>query len=745
MAADKRAGGSGPREKEAMMLGRYALIPLVMPCVLLLGRAAISASSETPADQQPKSSAPVPGRADTVSGAQALSAKPAEATGPYFGQKPPGKTPTVFAPGIVSVPNFSVIRVAFSPNGDECFFTKSSPSGVYPWKLYYTKYANGIWTAPTPAPFNPQQGTFAGQPFFSADGNQLSYTSDANGTTDIWVVQRTSQGWGAPQVLPSPVNSSGGAVYYSQTLDGTTYFASQRSGGLGVLDIWRARQATGQPVQVENLGATINTAAYDYDPCVDPNGKYLLFASDRSGQSNVYVSASNGNGGWDTPVNMDTLVPGFNTGGADGPSISPDGKYLFWRRFHDGQPAIYWVESPLREQAATGTGRVADVGASDPLSAKIQQHIDRGELAGVVTLIVRPGERPRLKAYGEMDLERHRPMRTDALFRIASMNKALTSAAALRLLEEGRFSLDDPVKKYIPELGNLRVLDPDRSVSAQGAALKTLPLEREITIRDLFRHTAGFVYTITDTPVDKLYVDAGFHEWKGSLKEFVHRLSSFPLAFQPGSKWSYSYSIDVLGYLIEVVTGQPLNEYVKQRVLEPLRMHDTDYCVAADRVNRLTNYYEFKDGSLHLSEAANTSPFRHLPPALSGGGGWGDGFGGVVSTAEDLGRFLQMLLNYGELDGVRILRRETVEMMISDQIADIHDRSFPVSGYGLGIGVYTDPTKPRHTRGVFWAGAPYNTHFFADFDLRMYGVFLTQTGPFYHLGIMQSFDELAGK
>jgi CubicO group peptidase (beta-lactamase class C family) len=397
------------------------------------------------------------------------------------------------------------------------------------------------------------------------------------------------------------------------------------------------------------------------------------------------------------------------------------------------------------EKAAAGGRPATDSVTSDPLSAEIQQHIDKRELAGVVTLILRHGEKPRLKAYGEMDLEKHRPMRTDALFRIASMNKVLTSVAALTLLEEGKFSLDDPVTKFIPEFKNLRVLDPSQPASSPGTPLKTLPLEREITIRDLFRHTAGFVYTITDTPVDRLYVAAGFQEWKGSLKEFVQRLSSFPLAFQPGSKWSYSYSIDVLGYLVEVVSGQPLNEYAKKRVFEPLRMHDTDFYVPAGKVNRLTNHYEFKDGSLHLMEAADTSPFQHLPPGLSGGGGWGDGYGGVVSTAEDLGRFLQMLLNYGELDGVRILRRETVEMMISDQIADIRDRSFPLSGYGLGIGVTPDPAKPRHTKRVFWAGAPYNTNFFADFDLRMYGVFLTQTAPFYHLGIMQSFGELAEK
>jgi CubicO group peptidase (beta-lactamase class C family) len=194
---------------------------------------------------------------------------------------------------------------------------------------------------------------------------------------------------------------------------------------------------------------------------------------------------------------------------------------------------------------------------------------------------------------------------------------------------------------------------------------------------------------------------------------------------------------------VEVLSGQPLNEYVAQQVFQPLHMRDTGYFVPASKMDRLTNHYEFKDGALHLAESAKQSPFRQLPRGLSGGGGWGDGFGGVVSTAEDLGRFLQMLLNRGELDGVRILKAETIELMITDQIADICDRSFPVSGYGLGIGVRSDPAKPRHTHSVFWAGGPYNTHFFADFDRRMYGVLLTQTAPFGHLGIMKKFDELA--
>ena len=379
------------------------------------------------------------------------------------------------------------------------------------------------------------------------------------------------------------------------------------------------------------------------------------------------------------------------------------------------------------------------------MEAMIQGAVDRGELAGVVTLIVRRGATVRLKTYGMMDIEGRKPMRPDALFRIASMNKLFTAAAALRLCEEGRLALDDPVEKYIPELGKVQVLDPGPSAEQPGAGLRTVPAERKITIRDLFRHTAGFLYTLSDSPVDRLYVAAGFRTWDGSLSEFVERLSRFPLAYQPGSKWAYSYSFDVLGRVIEIVSHRPLNEYVKASVFDPLRMSDTDYFVPAGKLDRLTNHYEFANGSLHLAEAAATSPFRRLPAGLSGGGGWGDGYGGVVSTAADIARFLQMMLNYGELDGVRILRRETVAMMISDQIAAIRDRSFPVSGYGLGVGVYTDPARPEHTKSIFWSGGPYNTHCIADYDAQTIGVLLTQTAPFGHLSLMGRFDEVFAK
>ncbi|MHB8095056.1 MAG: DUF5695 domain-containing protein [Candidatus Aminicenantales bacterium] len=298
----------------------FFLIALVLPAVLLLAASPIMGTIPSP-DSGPA----------------------AEATGPYFGQKLPGRTPAVFAPGIVSLPGVLEMRVVFSPQGDECFFVRSSANGDYPWKLYYAKCVNDIWTTPALAPFHPEKCDFTGQPFFSADGNKLYFTSTANGKTDIWVAGRTPQGWGTPQILPAPVNSPASDVYYSQTLDGTAYFASDREGTKGKLDLWCVRPVSGRLPQAENLGDTLNASRYDFDPCIDPQGRYIIFVAGNG----MCLSYSDGQGGWKAPVNMNTFVPGINDGMVDSPSFSPDGKYFFWR-FRNGMDGdLYWIENPI--------------------------------------------------------------------------------------------------------------------------------------------------------------------------------------------------------------------------------------------------------------------------------------------------------------------------------------------------------------------------------------------------------------
>ena len=281
-------------------------------------------------------------------------ARSADVTGPYLGQKPPGRTPQIFAPGILSLTNRMEARIAFSPNVNECFVTVPSDFNFSNTRLYYTKCVNNVWTPQALAPFS-LPGTFCGMPFFSADGKELYFKSSHNGSGDIWEVDRTSQGWGTPQVLPAPINTSFDDGEYSQTTDGTAYIESNRPGGQGQYDIWRILpQQPGQPLQVDNLGAVVNSSSNDGDPFVSPDGRYLLFDSNRPGSSGymgLYVTFTNGNGGWTAPVNLNQYCPGINIPGVYqcSPSLSPDQCYLFFVRlnFNPQQCDVWWVENPF--------------------------------------------------------------------------------------------------------------------------------------------------------------------------------------------------------------------------------------------------------------------------------------------------------------------------------------------------------------------------------------------------------------
>jgi CubicO group peptidase (beta-lactamase class C family) len=371
----------------------------------------------------------------------------------------------------------------------------------------------------------------------------------------------------------------------------------------------------------------------------------------------------------------------------------------------------------------------------------LNAHIQKGELAGAVAYILQSGNVVYFKAYGSMDIEHQRVMDKTALFRIASMTKPVTAVAALKLYEKGKFLLDEPVKKYIPELSNLRVLSS--AVSAEGM-FETVPLERDITIRDLFKHTAGFGYSFEDHPVDKLYRDKKLITVATTLPGFVKNLADFPLEFQPGSQWEYSYSFDVLGYLVERISGQPLDQFIKQEIFDPLKMKSTFFWVPPDKTGNLTCVYEYKDGALKLYENATQNCYTDKKnlACVSGGGGLSDDFpGGIVTTAEDYGRFCQMLLNYGEVMGTRILKPATVELMISNQIAAVANRSFPVDGYGLGVGVKAEKYDGR-TQSINWSGGPYNTVFRVNYANDYIAILLMQTLPWQNQGIMGKFMKL---
>ncbi|TRZ55273.1 MAG: class A beta-lactamase-related serine hydrolase, partial [Rhodocyclaceae bacterium] len=288
--------------------------------------------------------------------------------------------------------------------------------------------------------------------------------------------------------------------------------------------------------------------------------------------------------------------------------------------------------------------------------------------------------------------------------------------------------LDDPVSKYLPEFSASRVLtSPARNPDG---SWQTTTATRPITVRDLFRHTAGLQYGFGLNDLDNEYFQFA-NAWQAPLSDFIGKIAVLPLAYQPGTQFSYSYSIDVLGRVIEVVSGKTLDVFLDEKVFRPLFMVDTAFYAPAGKVGRFSNFYASPDGSLVLKETAAASEFLVRPIGLSAGGGWATGYGGLVTTAPDFGRLLQMLLNKGELEGARILKPGTVDEMIKNQLLGI-DRStfFPPlpGGYGLGIGLEERADAPGKPL-IFWGGAPYNTSFFADFRTGQYAIFLTQSGP----------------
>jgi len=350
--------------------------------------------------------------------------------------------------------------------------------------------------------------------------------------------------------------------------------------------------------------------------------------------------------------------------------------------------------------------------------------VDAGHLPGAQTLIWRRGAIAHSSMVGLMDRDRGVPMRTDAIFRLYSMTKPVTAVALLMLVEEGRIALDDPVSRFIPALANLKVHG--------GGAPK-----RAMTVQDLLRHTAGFTYGFHNrTPIDAEYRRMRIAEFdtEGGLAGMIAQLEKLPLEYSPGDAWIYSVAIDVLGYLIERVCGQSYASFVREKILAPLKMTDTDFQVAAGKRDRFAACYVLKDGRLELFDDPQNSPW-FTPPKLESGGG------GLAGTASDYLRFCRMLLNKGELDGVRLLSPKTVELMASNhlpggkEIADLSPVSdaFNESGYrgigfGLGVAVTLDPARVGipGTPGEFAWGGMASTTFFVDPKEDMAVVFMTQ-------------------
>jgi CubicO group peptidase (beta-lactamase class C family) len=323
------------------------------------------------------------------------------------------------------------------------------------------------------------------------------------------------------------------------------------------------------------------------------------------------------------------------------------------------------------------------------IDAAMQSYIAHDKLAGITTLIACKGKVIYFGCFGKLDLSTGAPVRPDSLFRIYSLTKPIISVAALMLYEDGLFELDQPVSKWIPEFKNFRVWQEGYSVN--GA---TSPLETDITFWHLFTHTAGLGYGFGEPtdPVDKIYQEAQLIRppltFQYPLTEFVRRLSTLPLAAQPGSTWHYSLSHDVLGYLIEVISGKTCEAFLRERLFTPLGMDDTSFFVPPERLARFGPLYSYseRDGLTIVDEVA-TSPFVRSEVVPSGGGG-------LVSSMPDYYRFMSMLANGGILDGVRVLKQSTITTMTTNQLSGStfpvrFDDPWPGMGYGLGIGVQT--------------------------------------------------------
>lgn len=361
--------------------------------------------------------------------------------------------------------------------------------------------------------------------------------------------------------------------------------------------------------------------------------------------------------------------------------------------------------------------------------------INNKKLAGAVTLIARGNKIQYLKSFGYLDIEKSLPLNSDVIIPIGSMTKIITSIAVLILYEDGKFLLNDPIEKYLPELKNLKVLiNPD--------SLLTENLKSKPTIRDFLRHTSGMVYSSRKTITDKLYRESGFRNWDKSLPEFVKKVSEIPLAFQPGEKWQYSYSYDVLGYLVEVISGIPLNQFCKERIFNPLGLQNIDFYVPKEKSNQLSNLYNYENGELKIDDSRYNSKYNQLPKAISGGGGWWDSYGGIVTTVSDFYIISNMLLNYGSYNGQRILSRKMVELMTSNHIGNLGVKG---EGYGLGVGVIKsigEYGEVGSNNEIYWAGAPYNTYFWIDYKEQLIGILFTNTTPWRHLDMMNKFKIL---
>ena len=364
----------------------------------------------------------------------------------------------------------------------------------------------------------------------------------------------------------------------------------------------------------------------------------------------------------------------------------------------------------------------------------LQQGIDSGWIAGAVGFIARDSKIVYYKSLGVKDIEAKTLMHKDDIFRIASQTKAITSVAVMMLFEEGKFLLDDPISKYIPEFANPHVLD---KFNEKDTTYTTIPANREVTIRDLLTHTSGIDYAgIGSEHMNAIYaksaIPTGFVSEKIILGDKIRKLGKLPLVHQPGEKFTYGLNVDVLGYLVEILSGETLDKYFHAHIFEPLGMNDTYFYLPSSKYDRLVKV-SAEDKNHHL---INTSAsFVNYPLAE---GTYYSGGAGLSSTIKDYATFLQMLLNNGEYNGKRLLARRTVELMTSNQIGDLN---LGRDKFGLGFEITTvnGQAKLGISEGSFAWGGYFATTYWADPKEHLVCLLFLQQSPFSHSEIPDKF------
>ncbi len=409
--------------------------------------------------------------------------------------------------------------------------------------------------------------------------------------------------------------------------------------------------------------------------------------------------------------------------------------------------APLWAEArDVTGAAGMAVAAPEDVGMSserlERLTRAMQSYIDKDLVAGTVTLVARRGKVVHFEAQGLRDVENNQPMSKDAIFRIASMTKPITSVALMMLWEEGHFQLRDPIAKWLPEFSEMKVAVAPAADEYLGNTYKEVETARPITFQHILTHTAGLANNYRGPTRDQYRALSAKREPDDTSRDVGKRLAVLPLNFHPGDAWEYGPATNVAGDLVHAISGLTLDEFFKARIFAPLGMVDTHFFLPPEKLDRFVALYRpGEDGSIVLAEAPTAdSRFLRQPQIYFAGAG------GLVSTAADYFRFHQMMLNGGELGGARLLSPKTVELMTTNHIGDLGVwLRGPGYGFGLGYSVVTDigrSAMPSKLGTYAWGGA-YCTSFWVDPKEELIGILMTQVRPYTHLNIRQDLQSLS--